>query len=550
MFATNNKETFDNDYVNIRNSNNWDKIITRTKLENPVNNGDNNQWTEWLATNTFTGQTEDGEPKFNAYKYYVIEIYSTDDQVESASDRVGFSAMKMLFSEDSSIIYYNDNCKFELNFPTENSPGPDGIEGHTTIGKNLINTERLPLYQYSTTINGITAENGYKDNNVLAYQAISDENNTETDFMINVLSANNSLYEVTIKGDPTLTGTIEINPESAVSLDTKLVYEENLALDQLHRGVNYSNNDLIAIDSIFDAGGQSIVDSSNAELLIKVDTIDGQGAVTRAFPVLTEGYDKTYEIGKVFIGKFTTTNLSNPEATGFIADFSATCCSGECPEITIEDGGLDYAVGDKVAVYTNLATYQGTVCNVSTEAEHVGEVLAIKLEHTENAINNTSGTGLRINAPHTAGNGATLKIETKDNLGISAAFTGNKMDLSAVALFDQPIIKEYNHFTTYLEFEQPEIKQQSIVVNVSLAKNTSTTSGIILQNVKNALYNLFNLKPDSIGKGLKLSTIYTTIMSVKDVEWCKVLLPVGNVDTAINELLVPATIKIIDVTEA
>ena len=39
-------------------------------------------------------------------------------------------------------------------------------------------------------------------------------------------------------------------------------------------------------------------------------------------------------------------------------------------------------------------------------------------------------------------------------------------------------------------------------------------------------------------------------MGVKDVAWCKVLTPNNNIETAINELLVPATIKVIDVTTA
>ena len=64
-----------------------------------------------------------------------------------------------------------------------------------------------------------------------------------------------------------------------------------------------------------------------------------------------------------------------------------------------------------------------------------------------------------------------------------------------------------------------------------------------------SVYQLFNLKPDSIGQGIKLSKLYTTIMSVEGVEWCKVIEPTGNIDVEINELLVPSKINIIDVTE-
>ena len=61
-------------YINVRNSDNWDRLIDRKILTNPWNN-ENDSWTDWYATNCFTGeQDEYNKPIYNRYKHYVIEF--------------------------------------------------------------------------------------------------------------------------------------------------------------------------------------------------------------------------------------------------------------------------------------------------------------------------------------------------------------------------------------------------------------------------------------------------------------------------------------------
>ena len=44
-----------------------------------------------------------------------------------------------------------------------------GSTEHTTIGKKLINTSTLPLWAYEAEISGVTAQNDYREGNVLSY---------------------------------------------------------------------------------------------------------------------------------------------------------------------------------------------------------------------------------------------------------------------------------------------------------------------------------------------------------------------------------------------
>ena len=560
MFATDDDDAFINQRINIRNSNKWTPVIHRTIIKNPIGNTNGN-WTDWLATNVFKGETYAGEPQFDKpYKYYVIEIYSVDDSTLHTTNLVAIESMKVLFSEDASILYYDDNGKFRLNFPLENSPGPDGTEAssgsleHTTIGKHLINTTALPAWAYEVTLNGITTQNDYREGNMLAYIADNALTGNKTTFMIEVLNATTGVYNITIAGDSTLAGIDYIATEGTPQVVP--AYEEFLVGAGYNEdGAGYLPNDYLALITRRD------ITTTDYDLKVRVSAINqeetGDGEVRGVVLVPSDGYEKTYCVNSAFLGEFDTQALVNL-GSGATVTINGKICSGIPAEFTFQNRGSGYQLWDKVIVSAGGKSYQGLVCKIGAG----GSVAGLRLDVSTNLENKRldgsgnyidlpdTATGLAVYVASTAGRSGNISIASNSNLSISATFTGNRMDSSTVSLFDQPIIKKYNHFTTYTEFQQPSMRPEGIIVQVSLSKNTSTTSGIILQNVKNALYSLFDLKPDSIGKGLKLSKIYTTVMEVKDVEWCKVITPVGNIETAINELLVPADIRVIDVTEA
>ena len=204
---------------------------------------------------------------------------------------------------------------------------------------------------------------------------------------------------------------------------------------------------------------------------------------------------------------------------------------------------------------TTVDSY-GTVLNAvwlkneSYGKEYTGEHQTTLVSSPESS----SGTGLIVELSSTlrsgvdgvAGSGGTIQITSTNNLQLEASFTGNRIDTQDINYLDQPIISQYNHFTTYLEFKQPEITQVTIRVEAELSTTATITSGIILQNIKNNIQNLFNITPDYIGKGLKLSDIYTAVMKTEHVTWCRVLTPLDNIDVEKNGLLIASNITVVE----
>ena len=58
---------------------------------------------------------------------------------------------------------------------------------------------------------------------------------------------------------------------------------------------------------------------------------------------------------------------------------------------------------------------------------------------------------------------------------------------------------------------------------------------------------LFDVTPDYLGKGLKLSDVYTAVMSTPNVKWCKVLEPVDNIEVNVDEFLIQTYITVNEV---
>ena len=67
--------------------------------------------------------------------------------------------------------------------------------------------------------------------------------------------------------------------------------------------------------------------------------------------------------------------------------------------------------------------------------------------------------------------------------------------------------------------------------------------------LKNNVQKLFEVTPDYIGKGLKLSDIYTAVMNTPNVKWCRVLSPLDNVEVNKNGLLILSGVEITEVIQ-
>lgn len=288
-----------------------------------------------------------------------------------------------------------------------------------------------------------------------------------------------------------------------------------------------------------------------------------QGGVTVTFLVNVINVDNgiyTVEInGDSVLTGITSIDLPSPASLDDLLVYEVSFDSSDA----IAEGGTGYTTNDLVTLVGTNDQIVARVSGVNT----YGEVLSLTFENrlslgaeyngTFETTTNGTGTGLKLNVFSTcmSGNGvtpargATIDVTTSNNLEITASFTGNKIDTNDTNEYDQPIINKYNHFTTYLEFKQPEIEQISISAEVSLSTTASITSGIIIQNIKNNIQKLFEITPDYIGKGLKLSDIYTAIMNTPNVKWCRVLAPTDNVEVAMNKLLLLNTINITEIVD-
>lgn len=460
---------------NIRNSKDWDCLINRTYLSTPWNNNNDN-WTDWIPTNCFK-QTMDlsGKPEFEKYKYYVIEFYSCENTDLHAEPHVTIDTIKMMYSEDSSVIYYEDNGKLNINLPTAGSPGPESSDGYLTNA--LINSADYPLYSYEIKLDGITSANGYRNGNVLAYVFKNEETNTELPFLINVINVDNGTYTITLNGNSVLTGTEYIKSNAPIPLANNPVYNayfvpETGTVPLGNGGSGYRPNDIVALNG------------TNGELKVRIATVNSEGTA------LSVVWNKSMTISKNYgptdgseSKRYETTlveSLENSSGSGLVLDINTTLLSGA------------------------------------------------------NGVPGTNGT---------------VSISSINNLQVQANFVGNRIDSQDINYLDQPIINKFNHFTTFLEFKQPEITQVGISAVVSLDINASITSGTIIQNIKNNILKLFEITPDYIGKGLKISDIYAAIKNTPNVKWCKVTSPTDNIDIPNNNIMISSFINITETVE-
>lgn len=131
--------------------------------------------------------------------------------------------------------------------------------------------------------------------------------------------------------------------------------------------------------------------------------------------------------------------------------------------------------------------------------------------------------------------GAKITIESIPTLKMTGTYTGNYYSNSDIQAADLPTINKYNHFTTYLEFKQPRIKNISIEITLEY-ENVSTYQTVKADVVK-AVHSLFDLKPFSIGKTLNISDIWKVINEVTGVKRFIVTNPTNNIDCLPYELI-------------
>jgi uncharacterized phage protein gp47/JayE len=135
----------------------------------------------------------------------------------------------------------------------------------------------------------------------------------------------------------------------------------------------------------------------------------------------------------------------------------------------------------------------------------------------------------------TRGAGGTISIASTSTINVYGSYTGNFYTNTDIQSADLPVLNKYNHFTTYIEFRQPLIKNVTIEVNVEYENVTNYQT--VRNNVIAAINALFELQPYSIGSSLNVSDIWKAINSVEGVRRFNVVTPLNNIDTLPYELL-------------
>lgn len=478
-------------FDNIRNSEQWKRLIDKIDVERPSPQKD--YWTNWYPTNCLTHTIdENGETKVTLEKYhlFVIEFYSTEETADSTQYEgyVHIDKIKMLYEEDCSYIDYDNNGTININFPVAGSPGPDFHDSKNLgfLDENLLNENNYLLYNYNVQIDGLTVDNGYKDGNILSYSYTKD--GVSTTFLVKIVDIVNGSYSTTVRdkisstGSTNLVGSNYIDTNVPVSLDNQATYKvdfQSIKFGDPDTGEGYGQyyriNDIITISN------------TDSQLRFKVTATDNFGGVLQA----------------VWLNNILVDSQSE-EVEKFINDYM-----------------------------NESSEHQGK--NLPTTGGY-GSGLTVNLE-----MELASGNG------ETPGEGGTIKISSEENVEVSVSFIGNRIDTQDINYLDQPTIEKYNHFTTYMEFVQPEVKQVEITIEASLSTSASVTSNMIIQEIKNNVNKLFEVTPDYLGRGLKLSDIYTAVMSTPNVKWCKVLEPVDNIEADVDGFLIPTYITINEV---
>ena len=185
---------------------------------------------------------------------------------------------------------------------------------------------------------------------------------------------------------------------------------------------------------------------------------------------------------------------------------------------------------------TNIAT-QTWAITLQADSDFPSSILRGKSSITIDNAPVTTVTG--------GGSGGTISIASKSTVDVYCSYTGNFYTNSDIQASDLPIINKYNHFTTYLEFRQPHIKNVRIELNVEYENVADYQT--IKNNIITAVNDLFTLQPYSIGSTLNVSDIWKAVNSVSGIKRFNVITPLDNIDSNPYEvLMLPAENLIIN----
>lgn len=591
LFGTN---VPDASYENVRNSNKWERIIDKTEVNNPyVEKG--SDWTDWYPTNVYA-KNSNGDYEFTSYSKYVLEIYSLDSSSASISNVVSIGKIKILYDSEVSTIEYDNNCNLNLKLPMKGDPGVGDEKGY--LISDLFNDIDYKLFKYNVTLDGITTQNGYENGQILGYVPAYVNNMF---FRIQILDIDNQAFKITLNNSSSLSGNTNLNLQHYDDVDhyklcdfdfTSIILKdtgETIGKKESDKerilivGPNTDDKTVLGYvnddSKVIDFNGQEIGElNTNGNVIANGKNIGKKTNISKKIAIDESNFVIGYieSNNDVTTWKDTLTLTTNKAALP--SEYTRFPIIGRLKtDGSISNAnylGTNYKEKDELYLSTwDMKQLKFIVSKINDD----GSIAELKWKNNQAMIptdwlkmiynesqpqlihlygTNSNDALIKIKPitlyggkNYTTDRKGTITIESESNLGVDVSFKGNKIDTQDINYLDQPIMDKYNHFTTYLEFKQPEVEQIDIMLKVSLSTSAYITSDMIKQEITNNVTKLFELKPDSMCKGLKISDIYTSVMKTPNVNWCKVMKPTDNINASRNTVMVLSNLTIREVIE-
>lgn len=225
---------------------------------------------------------------------------------------------------------------------------------------------------------------------------------------------------------------------------------------------------------------------------------------------------------------------------------------------SIEVTGLTAANGYKTGDFLTYSFNNGKIANVLVTNidtgsydisinDSIGVIMDADKVQTGNRQIDVSDVDLNnYYVQNQSASGAKLTMTSEDAIGMYGTFTGNAYSTATAQSIDSPVLEEYNHFTTYVEFKQPRVKNTKVEVTVEYSDSYSYKD--TRKKVEEAINSVFDVTPYYIGKSLDVSDIWAAINNVAGVKRFIVTYPTDNISCKPYEFIaLPANnLKITD----
>ena len=453
----------------------------RFEFDNPVTIG------------AFAFKTPSSEDKYKNFMHQ-FAIYGFDPNsntepdytnVKNDSSWVKLSGMQT-FDAEITANHYSDWVTTNVYNPEQSNTSEEDVTSTRELvdGKVIYTTQLIDDdYLYSLKVNGNTMSiSDYiinKETGVISFTDSSKVPAENATVIVYGTTYNWTRYKYYVIEIYSIHDTSQASPQKVAFKQIKALYRDSLST------ISYSNNNAI-----------------NLNIPLR---IEGEDTKVICLPENMEYYEY-----KVTLSGITE---DNGYRTGDILKWSNTV------------DGITYTF---IANIINLATQQ---YNISLQTNN--NLVSNNLRGKSNLIVNNDTLDASIST--TRGAGGTISIASTSTINVYGSYTGNFYTNTDIQSADLPVLNKYNHFTTYIEFRQPLIKNVTIEANVEYENVTNYQT--VRNNVIAAINALFELQPYSIGSSLNVSDIWKAINSVEGVRRFNVVTPLNNIDTLPYELL-------------